>query len=112
MFVGRAADVQRGGFMRTISVFLQLIGLFVLATIGYWVWFANWGPNPNDRVGLTAATLVPMSVRDWGCGRLNARFGGEAPSICSAAAAPSAPPATPQGAPAPSDGSTPGGGRL
>ncbi len=98
--------------MRTISVFLQLIGLLVLATLGYWVWFVNWGPNPNDRVGVTAATLVPMSVKDWGCGRLSARFAAETPAICSVASTPAPSPAQPNSAPAPSDGSTPGGGRL
>ncbi|MDR4305063.1 hypothetical protein IHQ68_00280 [Chelatococcus sambhunathii] len=92
--------------MRTISVFLQLIGLFVLATLGYWVWFVNWGPNPNDRVGVTVATLVPMSVKDWGCGRLSARFAAETPAICSVSSLPAQPNS------APSDGSTPGGGRL
>lgn len=90
--------------MRTISVFLQLIGLFVIATLGYWFWFVNWAPNPNDRVGVTAATLVPVVVRDWGCGKLNARFAAEAPTFCSAGA--SAPPSTPV------QPNSEGGGRL
>lgn len=93
--------------MRTISGILQIIGLLVIAIAGYWVWFVNWGPNPNDRVGTTVATLVPQAMRDWGCGKLNQRFPAESPTVCSPAAMPSAP--TPN-----SDSSTPapGGGRL
>ncbi|WP_020178986.1 hypothetical protein [Methylopila sp. M107] len=90
--------------MRTISLFLQLIGLFVLATLGFWVWFVNWGPNPNDRIGATAAILVPGAVKDWGCGKLNARFAAESPTFCSPVAGGSPP--------TPVQPNTDGSGRL
>ncbi|RXF67099.1 hypothetical protein [Hansschlegelia zhihuaiae] len=94
--------------MRTISGLLQIIGLLVIAIAGYWVWFVNWGPNPNDRVGTTVATLVPQQMREWGCGKLNQRFAAEAPTVCSPVATPNAPtPNSDPSAPAPN-----GGGRL
>lgn len=89
--------------MRTISLLLQLIGILVIATAGYWVWFVNWGPNPNDRIGTTVATFLPAPLKDWGCGKLNQRFAAESPTVCSGAATPP---------PAPADPSSSGGGRL
>ena len=90
--------------MRTISLFLQLIGLAVVAVLGYWAWYANWGPNPHDKVGVTAAALVPVAVKEWGCARLRQRFASDIPATCGLA--PSAP-----GAPVPSAPAE-GGGRL
>lgn len=90
--------------MRTISLFLQLIGILVIATAGYWVWFANWGPNPNDRIGTSVAAFLPAPLKDWGCAKLNQRFAAEAPTVCSGASA------TPQMAPTTPPQS--GGGRL
>lgn len=95
--------------MRTISGLLQIIGLLVIAIAGYWVWYVNWGPNPNDRVGTTIATLVPVPMKDWGCGKLNERFAAEAPTVCSPVAGSSGP-VTPNSAPA--NPSAPEGGRL
>lgn len=92
--------------MRTISMFLQLIGIVVIATAGYWVWYVNWGPNPNDRIGTTVAGFLPAPLKDWGCGKLNQRFAAESPTVCS----PVAGGATPNSAPA--DPSQSGGGRL
>lgn len=94
--------------MRTISMFLQLIGVVVIAALGYWVWYANWGPNPNDRIGTTIAGFLPPPVKDWGCGKLNQRFAAQAPTVCSPVAPGS--PATPNSAPA--EPSQPGSGRL
>lgn len=93
--------------MRTISGILQILGLLVVAIAGYWIWYVNWGPNPNDRVGTTVATLVPQAMRDWGCGKLNQRFAAEAPTVCSPVAGSMTPNATPDAAP-----TAPGGGRL
>lgn len=91
--------------MRTISGLLQIIGLLVIAIGGYWIWFANWGPNQNDRISSTVVMLLPPAAKDWGCGKLNQRFGAQAPTFCSPVAggpAPTTPPST-----------TPeGGGRL
>jgi hypothetical protein len=81
--------------MRTISGLLQIIGLVVVAVAGYWVWYVTWGPNPNDRIGVTVASLVPTPMRDWGCGKLNQRFAAEAPTVCSPAAGSVSPPSVP-----------------
>lgn len=95
--------------MRTISLFLQLIGLAVVAVLGYWAWYANWGPNPHDKVGVNVAAFVPVAVRDWGCTRLRQRFAAETPAICAPALpGPSVPaPSAPEPS-APAEG----GGRL
>ena len=90
--------------MRTISLFLQLIGLAVVAVLGYWAWYANWGPNPHDRVGVSVSAFVPAAVKDWGCARLRQRFAGETPAMC-------APVTAVPGLPAPSAPEE-GGGRL
>lgn len=85
--------------MRTISGFLQIIGLAVIAVAGYWIWFVTWGPNPNDKVATTIAPYLPSPMRDWGCGKLAARFATEAPTVCSPVASPTTPaPASPDGA--------------
>ncbi|HVI28495.1 hypothetical protein [Hansschlegelia sp.] len=81
------------GQMRAISGILQIIGLLVVLVAGYWIWYANWGPNPNDRIGTSIAPMLPAPFRDWGCGKLNQRFGGESPTVCSPVAADAAPPA-------------------
>ena len=94
--------------MRTISMFLQLIGVVVIAALGYWVWYANWGPNPHDRIGATIADFLPPPVKDWGCGKLNQRFSAEAPTVCSPVAGGGS--ATPNSAPAEQPPS--GAGRL
>lgn len=104
--------------MRTISGFLQIIGLVVIAVSGYWIWYATWGPNPNDRVGTTIAYYLPTPFKDWGCGKLNQRFATNAPTVCSPAAgsgsavpSPDAPTTTPNSGP--ESPTTPGGsGRL
>jgi hypothetical protein len=91
--------------MRTISGLLQIIGLLVVAIVGYWIWYVNWGPNPQDRIGATVATLIPQPLRDWGCGKLNARFTAESPAFCGGSGGsapspgdqPSAPPPSPEG---------------
>ncbi|PZQ17789.1 MAG: hypothetical protein DI565_03355 [Ancylobacter novellus] len=97
--------------MRTIRVLIEIIGLAVILVAGYWVWYANWGPNPNDRIGSTVAGYLPPGFKDWGCGKLNQRFGAEAPTVCSPVAGSlQQPPATPNAPPAaPSD---PSSGRL
>lgn len=92
--------------MRTIKGLIQIIGLAVILIAGYWVWYANWGPNPNDKVGTTIAAYLPPAFKDWGCGKLAGRFGAEAPTVCSSSAAVT-PPASPDAAPA-----NPSGGRL
>jgi hypothetical protein len=86
--------------MRTIRGFLELIGILVVIVAGYWIWYANWGPNPNDRIGTTIAVYLPPAFKDWGCGKLVSRFAAEAPTVCSSAGAiaPSNP-ATPNSAP-------------
>lgn len=94
--------------MRTISGFLQIIGLAVVLLAGYWIWYANWGPNPNDRVGMAIAGYLPAPFKDWGCGKLNQRFAAEAPTVCNSAAA-SVPPATTPNS-GPDTQTTPGGG--
>ncbi|MFC3693260.1 hypothetical protein [Chenggangzhangella methanolivorans] len=96
--------------MRTIRGFLELIGVLVVLVAGYWIWYANWGPNPNDRIGTTVAEVLPPAFKNWGCGKLSARFAAEAPSVCSPAASPTSPPATPNAAPG--EPASPGGGRL
>lgn len=94
--------------MRTIRGLIEIIGLAVILIAGYWIWYANWGPNPTDKVGTTIAYYLPPAFKDWGCGKLSARFGAEAPTVCSlGAAAPTTPPASPDSAPA-----TPNSGRL
>ena len=91
--------------MRAISGILQIIGLLVILVAGYWVWYANWGPNPNDRIGTSIAPLLPSPFRDWGCGKLNQRFTTESPAVCRPPAAGTPAPTTP-------GGSEEGGGRL
>lgn len=88
--------------MRTVSGLLQLIGLLVIVVAGYWVWYANWGSNPHDRIGATIGPMLPTPFRDWGCGKLKQRFATEAPTMCS--------PVADQTTPAPSNPD--GGGRL
>lgn len=97
--------------MRTIRGFLELIGVLVVIVAGYWIWYANWGPNPNDRIGTTVADYLPPAFKNWGCGKLSARFGAEAPTVCSSGAAMSpSSPATPNSAPG--EASPPSSGRL
>ena len=98
--------------MRTIRGFLELIGILVVIVAGYWIWYANWGPNPNDRIGTTVADYLPPAFKNWGCGKLSARFAAEAPTVCSvAASAVPTTPATPNAAPGDSPPPS-GGGRL
>lgn len=92
--------------MRTIRGFIELIGILVILVAGYWIWYANWGPNPNDRIGTTIAAYLPPPFKDWGCGKLNQRFAAEAPTVCSPVAGSATPdPATPSAPPS-------SGGRL
>ncbi|MGA0530984.1 hypothetical protein [Hansschlegelia sp. KR7-227] len=93
--------------MRTISGFLQLLGLLVILVAGYWTWYATWGSNPNDKVGVALTPWIPGPMRDWGCGKLNQRFPQAAPTACSPVAGSVTPPTT-----APEPARPDGGGSL
>ncbi|MFD1703537.1 hypothetical protein ACFSCV_11050 [Methylopila henanensis] len=66
-----------------MSNILKLFAVLVIAAAGYWSWYAAYGSNPNEQVGVALTRWMPGPLKDWGCGRLNERFQSGAPTECS-----------------------------
>lgn len=66
-----------------MSNFLKLFALLIIAAGGYWSYYATYGTNPNEPVGVALTRWMPGPIKAWGCGKLTERFQSGAPTECS-----------------------------
>ncbi|VDC24334.1 hypothetical protein [Pseudogemmobacter humi] len=72
--------------LRGILTFFGIVLFFVLAALGWWLWYVLGASSQYDRVGMEINNLMPAPVNDWACGKLEERFGHlNAPWGCTAA---------------------------
>lgn len=66
-----------------MSNILKIFAILIIAGVGYWSYYAAYGTNPNEPVGVALTRWMPGPLKDWGCGKLASRFQGGAPTECS-----------------------------
>ena len=71
--------------LRGILTFFGIILFFILAALGWWLWYVTNGSSQYDALGMEINNIMPAAVNEWGCGQLEARFGDQnAPFGCTA----------------------------
>ncbi|MBJ2150983.1 hypothetical protein [Paracoccus sp. IB05] len=79
------AKKRGGGVLRNLLAGLGVILFFVLAALGWWLWYVTGSPDSHDPLGMEINAMMPAPINSWACGKLEERFGDQnAPYGCTA----------------------------
>lgn len=83
----QAAATRKGpGLARRLLTFVAILAVIFVAVMGYWLWYVTSAPSQFTSPGMDINNMLPTALNEWGCARLQERFGdGPAPFGCAAA---------------------------
>ena len=64
-----------GGIWTFVKRLIVLAIVVVLGALGYWLYYVTSGTNAFDKIGMEINNMVPAAMNEWGCGKLQERFG-------------------------------------
>ena len=71
--------------LKPILAGIAVLLLIFVGVMGYWLWYVTSGSTAFDPIGMEVNAMLPGAMNEWGCDRLEERFGDEnAPYGCTA----------------------------
>ena len=68
---------------KRLQLFVGVMLLFVVAVLGFWLWYVTSSSTQFQSPGMDINNLMPEPLNEWGCDQLKKRFGQErAPFGC------------------------------
>ena len=70
------AEARRtASIWKRLQVFLGMLLLIVVGTVGFWLWYVTSSTTPFQSPGMDINNLMPAPLNEWGCEQLKRRFG-------------------------------------
>lgn len=79
------ASERKSGWLRGLVTLCIGLVVIAVAVVGYWFWYVTSAASQYNSPGMDINNMMPGSLNEWGCARLEERFSpGPAPFGCAA----------------------------